>query len=132
MSALAHFCDVCPRPGSCCKNIRLFDGRGEVTFWVSEGDEAVRACLDAQDIPFTFATRDVFKEQGQEYRTLTYQCPRLLPTGRCGDYANRPHLCRIFEAGADTGCVLSKHPVHPDAQIPKSAPLAEVQASGVG
>lgn len=32
-------------------------------------------------------------------------CTNLLPSGRCGDYENRPEVCRIFVAGSDPLCV---------------------------
>lgn len=38
-------------------------------------------------------------------------CPNLNQrTGRCDDYANRPHCCSSYKPGADGLCVLHKEP----------------------
>jgi Fe-S-cluster containining protein len=34
-----------------------------------------------------------------------YSCPKLLPSGRCGIYENRPEPCVAYEPGEDPMCV---------------------------
>lgn len=34
-----------------------------------------------------------------------WSCKNLTPEGRCGDYENRPELCRTYEPGQDLLCV---------------------------
>lgn len=44
-------------------------------------------------------------ESGRTYSTWSFNCKNLLPNGRCGDYENRPDLCRRFEPASGPLCV---------------------------
>ena len=39
------------------------------------------------------------------YGYVTFNCVNLTKDGRCGDYENRPWLCRVFEPGEGPLCV---------------------------
>lgn len=99
-------CDKCYAPGQCCKRLRLYrEGNASLTFWL---DEPTEKQLDALGLPFK-PTEQIGEwldeESGRRYGEFLFTCPRLLPNGRCGDYENRPDLCRRFEPGADPLCV---------------------------
>ena len=99
-------CDKCFAPGTCCKRLRLSKGGDEVTFWDDE-PEAVQTFLDGQKAPFeVIETLGPWPDEaGRLYSAKTFGCPKLLPNGRCGDYENRPEICRIFEPASDQLCV---------------------------
>lgn len=124
-------CDTCRDPGACCRNIRLWGGeRGPIRqrlsngeFLVPEGSDPVRFLgglagkySGQEPLPFLpKVKRDTFEPRplpdwdgpliGETLSTYSWSCPRLLPNGRCGDYENRPWLCRVYEPKADTTCV---------------------------
>lgn len=106
-------CDQCPKPGACCRDIRLFFPNGdEVTTWADE-PLAVYRMLAERRLPFMpSAVGDIFTappdadEPGREYCTWVYQCPVLGLDGRCLDYENRPALCRHLQPGESDPCVL--------------------------
>lgn len=44
-----------------------------------------------------------------------FWCPNLdISTGRCGDYENRPGLCRLYRAGSDPLCAMWAPPTKSD------------------
>ncbi len=111
-------CDTCPKPGFCCRDIRLHNAKGdELTTWLDEGHGAAQIQLLAAGLPFIAdrvaeswrAPADA-DQPGREYGAWFYQCPNLLPNGRCGDYENRPQVCRKFQPGDGINCVLYKGP----------------------
>lgn len=106
-------CDRCFAPGQCCKRIQFYSGT-EMTLWLDEPLEPqLRAMLhaDDRDRPMPFRSIDGTvrelrdEETGRPYGTMTFSCVNLTPDGRCGDYENRPWLCRTFEPGSDRLCV---------------------------
>lgn len=48
------------------------------------------------------------------YVGIRWQCKNLTPEGRCGDYENRPNLCRIYEPGEDRLCAVYIEPITKD------------------
>ena len=103
-------CDGCYSPGACCKRLRLYreeDGQtGYLTFW--DDTPVQEQTKDWDDFPFVPLDRvrtDTDAESGRTYSTWEFSCPKLLPSGRCGDYENRPALCRRYEPGSDPLCV---------------------------
>lgn len=106
-------CDSCRRPGHCCTWIyiqgREYDGK------VWEGDDwkeiSMRGLNEAmgQDHPFEpleyrqipAEMRECFTPYGYVY----WSCKNLTPEGRCGDYENRPQLCRNYEPKQDALCI---------------------------
>jgi len=99
-------CDRCRSPGRCCTGLALsatgagpdwMRGRHSLevyaalaTAWHGEGKLG---------LPFLPLMR---REDG----TWRFWCPVLGRDGRCGDYANRPDLCRAYEAGSDRLCAM--------------------------
>jgi len=103
-------CSICPKPGDCCKDFRLYQ-KGEIkTFWKDEGIWPVFDFLRDMRLPFNPKTIDTenINEEGKAYISWLFDCPKLLPDGRCGIYDDRPVLCRRFIAGTDTLCVFGK------------------------
>jgi Fe-S-cluster containining protein len=62
-----------------------------------------------------------------EKGTWRYWCLNLLPNGRCGDYENRPGLCRLYVAGSDGLCV--HHWENPRGEEDREPPPATHQES---
>lgn len=107
-------CDSCYAPGQCCKNIRFFAG-GEVSFRIDEDlkaqllnhrpEEDKEAGRKMPFVPVIETSRSTDPESGREYASYVFRCSNLTTEGRCGDYENRPQLCRVFEPGSDLPCV---------------------------
>ena len=100
-------CDRCFAPGACCKRFGLFSNEGEpITVWDDEPTR-VSAPGSAEPLPFLPLERSGTWEDpdGRAYSSWWWSCPRLQADGRCGDYENRPALCRTFEPAAETLCV---------------------------
>ncbi len=99
-------CDRCISPGACCKKLRLYRESGEaVTFWL---DEPIEEQLSKDELPFKpldLVVECTDSETGRKYGVFDFMCPKLRPDGRCGDYENRPDLCRRFEPGSGPLCV---------------------------
>lgn len=118
----ARLCDVCRRPGACCRELVL-----STWFWADDGDEGVAATLAAHsggsngDLT-VFVPGDViaptFKDAAglqaaYEPRTIVqrrFSCRALGPSGRCTIYENRPGPCRRYEEGSDPLCVMYRGP----------------------
>jgi Fe-S-cluster containining protein len=100
-------CDTCRVPGFCCTNIRLFTPSGEFTIW--DTDEPGQALRERQPEPLPFlplAKLRTFKAPEGAYSTWGWTCTRLTAEGRCGDYENRPALCRSFVPIEDLRCLM--------------------------
>lgn len=106
-------CDSCFAPGACCKRINFKTGSKTASFWADESvEDQLRAIMHADDAarPFPFVVLEMGErytdpESGREYVAPTFTCSNLTPEGRCGDYENRPWLCRDFEPAMDALCV---------------------------
>jgi Fe-S-cluster containining protein len=94
-------CDSCFVPGNCCRAVIL------------SGDPRVATVETALEAIVQMAAQSGFEEHPLSFMPLyrrrdgnwVWWCFNLLPNGRCGDYANRPHACRTYEAGTDDLCV---------------------------
>lgn len=108
---MTSLCDKCFAPGQCCKRIQFFAAGEEVTFWDDEPLEIqIRARMHSEDIdrrmPFVSLEKTTtFDAIGRKYSTHVFTCINLLKNGRCGDYENRPWLCRVFEPAGSSLCV---------------------------
>lgn len=114
-------CDRCMKPGHCCENIKFFSsaaGRNGLSFWADSIESTVTDSLHQEDKdagrPMPFRVKEITgrwtvaegeEEAGREYVTATFSCINLQPDGRCGDYENRPWLCRFFKSGIDWPCI---------------------------
>jgi Fe-S-cluster containining protein len=96
-------CDACRAPGRCCTGFTLtpkpvgetpeeVDRWAAEQYWVS-ADRKSRG----RGLPF----RALYRLPNGMWR---FWCPNLLPSGRCGDYENRPSVCRDYEPGEDRLC----------------------------
>lgn len=102
-------CDQCYAPGACCRGFSLSGVDGGKTYWIDAGLEGVLEQLRAAGLPDFTPTvevdRWVDEESGREYAYFKFACRALMPDGRCGNYENRPELCRTYEPGSDPICV---------------------------
>jgi Fe-S-cluster containining protein len=117
-------CDVCMSPGHCCKRMHITGGiEGRRLSDPMSYERAEHLVLEYK-LPF----RPL--EQTDE-GVWTFWCPNLLSTGRCGDYENRPNLCRIYVAGSDGLCV--HHWKNPDVEESREpTPAADPQGTAEG
>lgn len=102
---MSSLCDKCYAPGQCCQRLHLSSGGESLTLW--DDEDAVQQ-LRARGLPFvSVAKHGTWKdeESGRTYSEHVYSCPVLTSDGRCGDYDNRPEVCRIFEPASDGLCV---------------------------
>jgi Fe-S-cluster containining protein len=88
-------CDTCLKPGNCCVSLFL-TGRG---FQGAMSHEAAEHKLLREGLPFRPRAYD------EDHHRWTFWCPNLRADGRCGDYENRPALCRMYQPGEDGLCV---------------------------
>jgi Fe-S-cluster containining protein len=130
-------CDACAQPGRCCTGFELgggLFGAGEtalemlvrmattVTAMTPEGYAiAVRTNPTPPDhdhvmigLPFM----PFYRRADGRWRLW---CPVLGRDGRCTDYENRPALCRSFEAGSESLCVMH-HPSPTELETRMSEP----------
>jgi Fe-S-cluster containining protein len=114
-------CDVCRNPGRCCKRMTLTKGGDTLTFW---DNEDVIAGLRDLGLPFVPLEKigSFTNEQAQSYSWYWYGCPLLQPDGRCGDYLNRPPVCRAYVAGSNPLCGLMYMPQPAEIGHPKDDP----------
>lgn len=109
---MSSLCDSCFAPGYCCRRLNFFGGKGEQTYWLDEPIEPQLRSGMSKDtdrpVPFRIAkVREQYtdKESGRPYGHVDFSCVNLTPEGRCGDYENRPWLCRHFEPASGNICV---------------------------
>lgn len=114
-------CDACRAPGRCCTGFYLQNGdfgRGrpalEVLVELATAWTGTAPMLGAVRVHPTFdltAIEDI--QVGMPFMPLMrrpadgawrFWCPVLRADGRCGDYENRPALCRDYQAGSDKLC----------------------------
>lgn len=109
-------CDTCPKPGSCCKGFTLNNGTNSPSFrevdWMSSG------LVYAKRHGLPFVPLETYESTAERtdagYVGIRWTCKNLTPEGRCGDYENRPNLCRIYEPGSDRLCAVYVEPVTED------------------
>jgi hypothetical protein len=113
-------CGSCFAPGFCCRNIVLAAGdfkRGALhldllvelatiptylengqPYVAGNGDRLTGDCA-AIGLPFM----PLYRRQSGAW---VLWCPNLTRDGKCGDYDNRPALCRSFKPGEHIPCVM--------------------------
>jgi Fe-S-cluster containining protein len=108
-------CDACPVPGNCCRVIHLNGGHfpGPEAMTVAQAQEELDTMNRAElgrgrrvngHLPF----RPLYRHPDGKWALW---CPNLdLRSGRCLDYANRPHACTSYQPGVDRNCVLHVAP----------------------
>ena len=106
----ATACDTCPAPGACCKSFTLRNAHGTVTEWKDSWKADALKRVQRDKLPFlpvSFGDEKDDSKSGRVYGVVRYSCPKLLPNGRCGCYADRPSICRRYQPGTDKLCVLA-------------------------
>jgi Fe-S-cluster containining protein len=118
-SDLVSLCELCPKPGECCRSIVP-----SYTVWMRGGwrGNALKM-LAAKGLPFMpVAINQRFRDRstGRYYCEVECSCPNLdEATGRCTDYANRPDICRNYVPASDDLCVLGHGEPNWAAETPK-------------
>lgn len=102
-------CDTCRRPGSCCRGFVL-------SFVVSdlEWETEARLKLDTYGLTF-FSITEAVRTPGitpDGSVSVRCDCTLLDGNGRCGDYENRPTLCRNYNPLSDGLCCEFVGPNH--------------------
>lgn len=115
LEQVGSLCGTCPRPGSCCKGFVL-----NRVFPEGADEQEVQTFLDEQGFPFAPLRQEEESREGDgEGRRWVFDCPELLPSGRCGIYDQRPEVCRIFEPGVD--CDVGRDPKVGPPKVPAYA-----------
>lgn len=91
-------CDTCREPGHCCKFLHLTLSK-EWVEWIGESPLLALTAMAIQWLPFVPAAKNA--SDGDPM----WACPILDSNGRCGDYENRPELCRHYQAHDDHLCI---------------------------
>ncbi len=109
-------CDTCSNPGHCCKDFVLHNGKTGVAFPEGDWENRANAYIARHSLPFKALRIDnsQFHETLEGHVGVRYMCPLLTPEGRCGDYENRPALCREYEPLSDRLCVMYVEPITSD------------------
>lgn len=103
-----NLCSVCPKPGKCCSGFTLTNSTHNGSFWEDEWPSAGERLLKENDLPYVPMELDsiaVSDDDGRRFGRGLFKCEKLLPTGRCGIYDERPITCRIFIPGSNQLCV---------------------------
>lgn len=122
-------CDTCAQPGRCCFGFML-NGGSWPTFRTTALEVLAELASaypenDPPEIGLPFLP--LYRRPGDG--VWRFWCPHLDRSGRCGDYENRPKLCRSFEPASDRLCIYWKPPAencdgcapYADRQILKEA-----------
>lgn len=109
-------CDTCAAPGACCRDMAISSDADFGAFYVSQWPHEAVATLAAKlpghpFIPLRLEMVDPsearhYADAEGPYGIGHWSCTRLTPEGRCGDYDNRPALCRSYEPLSDRLCVM--------------------------
>lgn len=122
----------CTSCGRCCHDLRLTLSIAEALRWIDRGGTVEILC-DALPAAADFAAPDLAQYRARAFparsgsldlvvnlllvATFAGPCPNLRPDMRCGDYAGRPNVCRIYPAEALPG----RSPQPSDKRCPPEA-----------
>lgn len=110
-------CDTCPKPGNCCTGFYLsgWELRSPDLTNSPNWYEKAQEVLKGYKYPFfkpIELTSTVRRTDNEVIdKGVRVGCTLLTTEGRCGDYENRPSLCRVYEPKSDPLCAL-----HPRAE----------------
>lgn len=100
-------CDRCYVPGNCCRQIPIngihapdFDDAAEGRRYMTHRIQNSRDEHGRMHSMF-----EALRPYGDGSGVWLFRCTALRADGRCGDYENRPQLCRSYQAGQDGLCV---------------------------
>lgn len=92
-------CDTCRSPGNCCKGFMLC-----AEFDESDWKQQAIDLMAANDLTFFRPVALGFVGTSPGKVRARFNCDRLTPQGRCGDYENRPRTCWQFVPASDPLC----------------------------
>ena len=94
-------CGECTSKGSCCSGFALNIGQfSKTTDWISQ----VMEIMKTNNLPFIPRKESARYDIIGEYFYPLFDCPNLENSGLCGDYLNRPEVCKLFTAASDPLC----------------------------
>lgn len=107
--ACFNLCDACSNPGHCCTGIYLNYGGHTPAVTAETTLEAMvqlasfvsEDCNERPTVGFPF--QPLYKAPHGSWKLW---CVNLTKDGRCGDYDNRPMLCKTYQPGQDGLCVM--------------------------
>jgi Fe-S-cluster containining protein len=102
-------CDSCHAPGACCKGFVLTNMRVKDDLNWKESSEIFLTQKSDLGLTRFYAVSKVTGSQRDGTVAVRLNCSSLTKEGRCGDYENRPNLCRVFEPGSDPLCAEYDH-----------------------
>lgn len=111
-------CGECGDPGRCCRDIRLYSGGAGLSEAETKLDALVWLATAYHSDEWMGNMGLPFLPDRKEDGMWVLSCPRLTPDGRCGDYENRPRLCRIFRPGEEHPCAMLWREPLPDPSDP--------------
>lgn len=95
-------CETCRAPGACCSGFGL-----NITFKADGWMEQAAIDMAERGLPFV-PIAPIFGDGGMRlpegHVPVRFRCTLLGSDGRCGDYENRPDLCRHYEPASDPLC----------------------------
>lgn len=100
--ACASACDTCRQPGHCCVGFHLnLSGLDDMPMEEAAARVAqlTSPAEDGRMVPTPFLP--LWHDPAGRWR---WWCPVLQRDGRCGDYANRPEPCHLYQPGTDRLC----------------------------
>jgi len=110
-------CDTCSSPGACCKDFALNVGLFDKDSWK---DDAAKKMVHHKlpFIPLRLAVEGNETAGGPSEIdgrvSIRFSCPLVTPEGLCGDYENRPQLCKDYQPLSDRLCAMYVEPVTED------------------
>ncbi len=108
-------CDRCTKPGACCNDLVICGPTWPGgTVWADGWREQAIENLEKVIPIHPFIPLRLRLVEGDErdpratapYGMVHWACKNIQPDGRCGDYENRPQLCRNYEPASDRLCVM--------------------------
>lgn len=113
MSSATRICFDCTQCGRCCHDLRLTLSLDEAIVWAGNGHQVQFLCEaipwprdplpDERELASRRDTSFAVEIGGMPFRIhvmlAAYRqgaCPHLQPDMRCGNYADRPRICRIY------------------------------------
>jgi Fe-S-cluster containining protein len=94
-------CETCSSPGSCCRGFVLSLNDIPKANWES----IARSRLDGYGLTY-FRIEEALRSEVtlDGCVGIRCSCDKLDKDGRCGDYENRPNVCRVYEPLSDNLC----------------------------
>ena len=102
----SDICQRCVTPGHCCTGFNLSNSEHPLVFWDDEPIPDKPPFVPTQR--WGQWTAESGADAGRTYSAWDWRCTLLRSDGRCGDYENRPQLCRDYVPLTDHLCIMKK------------------------